>query len=123
MKADREKTRRYYAALDREFLCSCDYCRLYAEKIRSSYPEVCRYLDLLGVDPEKPYETSPLEPDQHGILTYCACQYVVFGTCQEDFSHRIGEVQFQLAQSYPGTGLLDPHFILEFFPISLSFCD
>lgn len=123
MNVDREKTKRYYEALDPEFLCSCDYCRLYAAKIRSSYPEVCQYLEQLGIDPQKPDETSPLEPDERGILTYCACQYLVFGTCPEDYSHQIGDVHFRLAHFYPSTGLLDPHFVLEFSPISLSFCD
>ena len=32
----------------------------------------------------------------------------------------LGTVEFRVAVSYPGTGIKDGHFILEFFPIQLK---
>lgn len=82
MRPDIEKTRAYYRALGPEDICDCAYCRNYCAKVRAAYPEVARYLDSLGVDIEKPFEASPLEPDGKGDLEYCVCQYVVLGTCR-----------------------------------------
>ena len=76
MQPDIEKTRAYYRDLGPENICSCDYCRNYCARVKAAYPEVARYLDSLGVDIEKPFETSPLEPDENGYLEYCVCQYV-----------------------------------------------
>ena len=55
------KTKEYYAYIDDSLLCDCSYCQCYREQIRSVYPKVAEYLDSLGVDIEKPFETSPLE--------------------------------------------------------------
>ena len=81
IKPDIEKTRAYYRNLGPENICSCAYCQNYCVRVMTAYPEVARYLDSLGVDIEKPFETSPLEPDENGYLEYCVCQYVVFGSC------------------------------------------
>ena len=121
MKPDIEKTRAYYSNLGPENICSCGYCRNYCTRVKEAYPEVARYLDSLGVDIEKPFETSPLEPDEDGYLEYCVCQYVVFGTCSTDYAHQIGDVKFGISGRHPDTKLEEEHFVLDFYPIRLKF--
>ena len=104
MEVDIEKTRTFYSSLKSEILCDCGDCRNYYLQIKSTYPEVDKYLSKMGIDIEKPYETSPLEP-KDGFLEYCACQYIVFGTCEKEYHHQIGSVEFRLAKSYPSTGM------------------
>lgn len=73
-----EQTRQYYTEIKTEDLCDCDYCKNFYLQVKEAYPLVADYLNALGVDIEKPLETSPLEP-VNGMLEYCVCQYVVFG--------------------------------------------
>ena len=120
MEVDIEKTRTFYSSLKSEVLCDCDNCRNYYLQIKSTYPEVDKYLSKMGIDIEKPYETSPLEPKE-GFLEYCACQYIVFGTCEQEYHHQIGSVEFRLAKSYPSTGMKEKHFVLELYPIRLTY--
>lgn len=72
MQPDIEKTRAYYRNLGPENICSCAYCQNYCARVKAVYPEVALYLDSLGVDIEKPFETSPLEPDENGYLEYAS---------------------------------------------------
>ena len=55
------------------------------------------------------------------MLEYCCCQYIAFGTCEPNYHHKIGNIEFRLATSYPGTGIEQEHFVLEFYPIKLKF--
>ena len=80
---------------------------------------MAEYLASLGVHIQKPFETSPLEPDENGMLEYCGCQYIVFGNCEPEYHHRIGDVEFRVATSYPGTGIEQEHFVIEFSPVRL----
>ena len=121
MKPNIEKTRAYYRNLGPENICDCAYCQNYCARVKAAYPEVARYLDSLGVDIEKPFETSPLEPDENGYLEYCVCQYVVFGSCPKDFTHRNGDVTFGRSDCHPNTGIDEEHFVLDFYPIRLPF--
>lgn len=115
------KTKEYYASIDESLLCDCSYCQCYREQIRSVYPKVAEYLDSLGIDIEKPFETSPLEPDEKNMLEYCCCQYIVFGKCDPEYSYKIDDVEFRLAASYPHTGIEEEDFVLELFPIWLKY--
>ena len=121
MTADVTATRAYYASLSPASLCDCGYCKNYRQQIRATYPQAAAYLDALGVDIEKPFETSPLEPDPEGFLDYCGGQYIVFGTCQPDERTLLSGLAFRPAPSHPRTGIQAPHFVLEFFPIKLKF--
>ena len=121
MKVDIEKTKKYYSSLKPESLCRCNYCKNYCMQIKAAYPMIASYLASFGVDIEKPFETSPLEPDENKILEYCACQYIVFGSCSNTYHHRIGEVEFHVASSYPSTGIEEEYFVLEFYPIYLHY--
>ena len=120
MNVNISKTLEFYRSMDVQSLCDCNYCKNYRLQIKTAYPKVAEYLDALGVDIEKPFETSPLEPNENGRLEYCCCQYIVFGSCPSDYHHQIDHVEFRLAKSYPGTGIAEEHFVLEFYPISLD---
>lgn len=115
------KTKEYYASIGKSLLCDCSYCQCYRKQIRSVYPKVAEYLDSLGVDIEKPFETSPLESDEKNMLEYCCCQYIVFGKCDSKYSYQIDNVEFRLSTSYPNTGVAEEHFVIELFPIWLEF--
>lgn len=119
MNVDIAKTKEYYTAIADTELCDCTYCRNYRLQIKSAYPDVAEYLMTLGIDIQKPFETSPLEPDENGMLEYCCCQYIVFGSCKPEYHHRIGDVEFRVATSYPGTGIEQEHFVIEFSPVRL----
>ena len=85
-----------------------------------SYPAAAEYLAGLGVEIEKPLETSPLEPGADGMMEYCACQYVVLGSCEENYRHTVGGVEVCKARFYPETGVKEEHFVLELSPIRLK---
>ena len=114
------KTKNYYHSITDASLCDCGYCRSYRLQVKSEYTKVARYLELFGIDITKPYETSAMEPDDKGILEYCCCQYIVFGNCAMEYHHKIDEVEFRVATSYPGTGIEQEHFVIELFPIKLK---
>ena len=121
MNADITKTREYYNSITETSLCDCAYCRNYRLQVKSAYPEVAEYLYSLGIDIEKPFETSPLEPNENGMLEYCCCQYIIFGKFEPEYHHRIGDVEFRVATSYPGTGIEQEHFVIELFPVQLKY--
>lgn len=120
MKVDVEKTRQYYRGIGPGKLCSCKDCKNYYAQVKAAYPAVAEYLAELGVDIEKPLETSPLEPGADGMLEYGACQYVVLGCCEEDYRHTVGGVEVRKARFYPTTGVEAEHFVLELSPILLK---
>ena len=115
------RTKEYYNSITEDALCDCSYCRNYRSQVKAAYPKVAAYLETMGIDIEKPFETSPLEPDGNGMLEYCCCQYIVFGECEPDYHYRIGNVEFRRASSYPGTGIEEAHFVLEMFPVRLKY--
>ena len=120
MNVDIRKTQNYYEVLDSESLCHCNYCKNYYSQIKSAYPAVASYLSSLGIDIEKPFELSPLEPDENDMLEYCSCQYIAFERCAEDFRHIIDQVEVCVASNYPNPGIAEDFFVLEFFPIRLK---
>ena len=119
MYIDPIRTAAYYQALTSEDLCSCNYCQNFRRHIRTCYPGISLWLHSFGIEADKAMETSPLERDEQGYIEYCGCQYVAFGFCESDFQHQIGNVVFRKACSHPHTGITEPHFVLECFPIWL----
>ena len=117
---DAEKTRAFYSRLNGEDICDCAYCRNYVRRIRAAYPELADHLSRLGVDIEKPLETMPLEPDEAGELEYAGPQYIVCGTPEDFAETEIGSVHVMIAGSYPSTGVEEPHFVIELYPIRLK---
>jgi hypothetical protein len=120
MNVDIEKTQKYYCSIKTESLCDCNYCKNYYLQIKEAYPAVAVYLASLGVDIEKPFEVTSCKPDENGTLEYLSCWYIVFGSCPDTYRHRIGDVEFRVATSYPSTGIEKEHFVLEFSPILLK---
>lgn len=80
---DAEKTRQYYQAMGPGEPCSCNDCKNYCARVKAAYPAAAEYLAGLGVEIEKPLETSPLEPGADGMMEYCACQYVVLAAARK----------------------------------------
>lgn len=116
-------TKDYYNSITDSSLCDCGYCRSYRLQVKSVFPKVAAYLYSLGIDIEKPFETSPLEPDENGMLEYCCCQYIALGNCELEYRHRIDNVEFRIATSYPNTGIEQEHFVIEMFPIQLKYVE
>jgi hypothetical protein len=114
-----KKTQKYYHSIGSESLCNCNYCKNYYAQIKADYPAVASYLASLGVDIEKPFDVSLLEPE-NGMLEYCACWYIVFGSCPDTYRHKIGDVEFHVASTHPSTEIEEEHFVLEFSPIRLK---
>lgn len=75
------KTENYYREINKDSLCSCDYCRNYYKEVKAAYRELSDHLAGMGVDIEKPFETMPLEPYE-GNIEYIAAQYIVMGMPQ-----------------------------------------
>ena len=115
------KTKEYYRTLSEDLLCKCAYCQSYTMQVKSAYPRISAYLDTLGIDIEKPFELMFFEPDKNGMLDYLGCQYIVFGSCDDDYYDEIDHVEFRRAPSHPSTGISEEHFVLEFYPITLKY--
>ena len=121
MNVDIANTKAYYNSITETSLCECAYCRNYRLQVKSAFPKVAEYLCSLGIDIEKPFETSPLEPNENGMLEYCCCQYIAFGTYNTEYHCRIDNVEFRIATSYPSTGIEQEHFVIELYPVHLKF--
>ncbi len=119
---DIERTKRFYRDLRQSDLCDCAYCRNYMKEAAAAYPAVAAYLQRLGIDIAKPFETMPLELDENGRMPYIGPQYLVFGE-KEGFDAAtvkdINDVEIRLAQSHPGDDIQEPHFVIEVEPIFL----
>ena len=102
---DIERTKQFYRELKQSDVCDCAYCRNYVKEVKKAYPAVTAYLQTLGVDIAKPFETMPLELDENGRMPYIGPQYLVFGA----------EVGFAAATD----DIQEPHFVIEIFPIFL----
>ena len=100
---DIERTKRFYRDLKRSNLCDCAYCRNYVNEVAKAYPAVTAYLQTLGVDIAKPFETMPLEEEGFAAATV----------------RDVNDVEVRLAQSHPGDNIQEPHFVIEIFPIFL----
>lgn len=116
---DVQKTKAFYEETGTEDLCQCAYCRNYVQHISSAYPEVAEFLETLGADIEKPFETSPLEPE-NGYLDYISAQYIIMGSKEGFRNSMISEVSIRIAESHPAADIPEEHFVIELFPIRLS---
>ena len=116
-----ERTKTYYRLEADQMLCDCDSCKHYRSRVKSAYPEVASHLAKWGIAMEKPFEACPLEPDADGFLTYCVCQYIVFGTCPSAEPLQVGDVTLRLSAFHPSTGIEEAHFLLDVYPIKLQY--
>ena len=101
-------TKQFYRELKQSDLCGCAYCRNYVKEAAKAYPAVTAYLQTLGVDIAKPFETMPLELDEDGRMPYIGPQYLVFGA----------EAGFAAAMVKDANDV-EPHFVIEIFTIFL----
>lgn len=118
---DLEKTRALYQRTGPHDLCTCDYCKNYVQQIKAAYPKVAEFLNTMGVDIEKPFETMPLEPEK-GYLDYIAAQYIVLGA-RDDFQRKqIDDVTVEIDDCHPDTAIAEEHFVISISPIRLKWC-
>lgn len=115
-----KKTQKYYKQLSSNDLCSCAYYQNYIKQIKCEYPAIAEYLQKLGVDIEKPFETMPVKPDKDGYIEYIAAQYVICGEHNEFKKTTINSVNIDIAEHYPSTKLEELHFIIEIYPLRLK---
>lgn len=116
---DIRKTKDFYEALTPDHICQCSYCQNYIKEIKRSYPLVADYLQSIGVDIEKPFETMPLEPDEEGYIEYIGAQYIVLGSKDDFKKTMISNVRVDITESHPSTGIKDEHFVIELFSVRL----
>ena len=112
-----EKTRDFYKTYDD--LCDCAYCRNYIREIKKVYPDLVSFLDKIGVDIEKPFETMPGEPES-GLIEYFGVQYIVIGDKKGFSKTKLGEVTIDLAKSFQDPGIDGKYFVIEAGPIKLE---
>lgn len=111
-----EKTRDFYKTYDD--LCDCAYCRNYIREIKKSYPDLVTYLDKIGIDIEKPFETTPREPENH-FIEYFGAQYIIIGDKNDFRKGKCGNVRIDLAKSFSDSGIDCKYYVIEIYPIKL----
>lgn len=112
MNINMEKTKAYYTTQADADLCDCEVCQLYQNRVRTQFPNIAQWLEEHGIDSTKPYEAIWWE-EESGNIFYPEVQYIVFGSCEEDFSCRVDDVELTVAKSTPKLpGITDPYFVL-----------
>lgn len=115
-----KKTQEYYKQLGHNDMCSCAYCQNYIKRIKDEYPAIAEHLQGLGIDIEKPFEAMPLEPDSDGYIEYIAAQYIVLGERTGFEKATVNSVNIDIAGSHPSSRIIEPHFVIEIYPIRLK---
>ncbi len=119
MKINRDKNVEYYSK-DNKYSCSCDPCKNYVVSIKSSYPEFHTYLQKMGIDATKPFETMWYENRRDETIEYLA-QYIVFGECNIKYEEFLDEkIQVYLTTTHPGFDSDDKWFVIGASIISLK---
>ena len=122
LKMNIEKTEDYYKKLKSKDICQCAYCQNYVREIKKEYRDLDKYLEGIGVDIEKPFETMPLE-EKDGYIEYASVQYIVMGSKESFKESKVGDVTITLADSHPTTGIEEEHFVIEIYPIVLKWTE
>lgn len=112
-----EKTRQFYK--DYDDLCDCAYCKNYIKEIKKAYPDLAYYLDKLGIDTKKPWETLPGEV-VGGMIEYLGAQYILIGNKSDFKKENLGDITIDIAKSFPDPGLDCDYFVIEIHPIKLQ---
>lgn len=120
---DVEKTKAFYDRIKCTDLCGCAYCQNYVSEIKKSYPALAEYLNHLGIDIEKPFETMPLEPDETGYIAYICSQYIVCGSTDDFEKTVIDSVNVDISECHPSTNMEEAHFVIDIYPIRLKWKD
>ena len=114
------KTKEYYKNLNTADLCQCDYCKNYVTQINQEYPLLKTFLNDLGVDISKPFETNPLEVNSTHQIEYASVQYIILGEKNDFTKTTVSNVTIDIAKSHPSTDIQDVHFVIEVYPIILN---
>ena len=117
---DVEKTKAVYDRIKSTDLCECAYCRNYVREIKASYPTLAEYLNYLGIDIEKPFETMPLESDETGYIEYICSQYIVCGSTDGFEKTVIDSVHVDISECHPSTNMKEAHFVIDIYPVRLK---
>ncbi len=115
-----EKTKEFYKQIKVDDLCNCVYCQNYVRRIKLAYPSLADYLNHLGVDIAKPFDTMPLEQDEMGYIEYISAQYIVYGESSDFIKATIDSVNVDIAESHPSIKIEEVHFVIEVYPIRLE---
>lgn len=117
MKASLEKTKKFY----REYndVCSCDACQNFSCIVKNTYPELDTYLQGIGVDITKPFETIWFVKRESKHVEHSVSQYIVFGSWENDTSFMNGLHQISKSESHPSTRVDDNHFVIDITNINL----
>ena len=115
-----KRAKAYYRLEAERMLCGCDSCKHYRSRVKSAYPEVASHLAKWGIAMERAFEACPLEPDADGFLTYCVCQYTVFGTCPSAEPSQISTLHCALAPSTQARGSKKRIFYWMYIPLSCN---
>lgn len=99
--------------------CRCGNCEVYYQNIEKLHPEICEYLKKLGVDPLKPIDLLSINLDGQSI-EFTSCQYVVFGTIEEDYKKEIGGIIIKKDNYKPYLRTDNDYFVISFGTIKIS---
>lgn len=120
MKINADRNFEYYRS-DESLPCECAGCRNFIVQIEEKFPGLNCYLLSLNVDICRPFELIHGETENGSKIEYWSCQYVVFGSCENDFVKTIGNITFTKNNGHhPNTGISEEHFVLDFGTVVLD---
>lgn len=121
MQIDLEQNLQYYKS-EQSVPCDCAFCKNYYIQIKEKYPDVADFLLSINVDILRPFELMWVENEKDKKIEYVGCQYIVFGTCEDNFKKQIGNVIFEINTTHHPNDekIKNEHFILDFGKIILD---
>jgi hypothetical protein len=118
MNIDAEKTKLFYEKFEP---CLCGDCTYYYNHFQEEQPEICKFLESLGVNPVKPFELISLFFQSEQKMEYCNCMYVVFGSIEGEYEKEINGIKIKANNDcFPDTQIDEDHFLLNFGPVIMQ---
>lgn len=106
-----EMTKQLYNNFPKDWICQCENCKLFYSNVKDSFVELANWLKQYNIEIDKPFELSSIELDD-GTIEYLEAQYVVIGTCEDDFSVCVGDIEISPTHIHPSTNINEKHFVL-----------
>lgn len=119
MKVDIKKTKHYYDNYDD--VCDCNACKYYTENVAEKFPNLKDFLESIGADINKPFDTSWINDDNH--IIYLSVQYVIFGNWGEEDKINFDEFVITKSDNHPNTNIKGDHFVLHIERFVFEFND
>jgi len=118
---DLAKNLQYYNS-EQSIPCDCEVCKNYYRQVEERYPDIASYLSSINVNILRPFELIWFENEKNNEIEYVGCQYIVFGSCDSNFTKRIGNILLEInTNNHPSDAhITDKHFILDFGKIILN---